>query len=97
MEKSLHSANPRFMVLCVWLAISWCSTCYFIWPASAPRIGGQLSSPAAEPGEFLCLLFLCSVGGEGESQKEENWMEGLFELLVERGRQEGMDRGLKKR
>lgn len=65
------------MVLCVWLAISWCSTCYFIWPASAPRIGGQLSSPAAEPGEFLCLLFLCSVGGEAEGEGEGKGEEKL--------------------
>lgn len=88
MEKSLLSANLRFMALCVWLAISWCSTLYFIWPASAPRIGGQLSSPTAEPGEFPCLLFLCSVGGEGEiKKKEKTSMAALFELLVKSGRQ----------
>lgn len=44
------------MALHVWLAISWCSTPYFIWPASAPRIGGRLSSPAARPRGVPCLL-----------------------------------------
>ena len=86
MEKSFPSANPGFMLLCVWLAISWCSTCCFIWPAAAPRIGGQLSSPAAEPGEFLCLLFL-SLCGRKKSKKKKNWTAALLELLVKSGRQ----------
>lgn len=69
------------MAVCVWLAISWGSTCYFIWPTLAPRIGGQLSSSAAELGEFPCLLFLCSVGRESK-KKREDWIGAPFEVLV---------------
>lgn len=49
-EKPSLSANPGFMLPRVWLAISCCGTCYFIWPASAPRTGGQLCSPCRSAG-----------------------------------------------
>ena len=45
-----------------------------------------MSSPAAEPGEFLCLLFL-SLCGRKKSKKKKNWTAALLELLVKSGRQ----------
>lgn len=104
MEKFVHSANPRFMALCVWPTISWCSTCYFIWPASAPRIGGQLSFPPLLSLENFLAYFSSALWEEREKfffffSKKGRKLDGgpVFELLVKSGRHGGMRRGARKR
>ena len=78
MEKSFNSANPTFMALCVWLAISWCSICYFIWPRFSPKDRGTVVFPPLLSRENF-LAYFSSEGGEldgcpvcrGEVEREE--------------------------